>query len=149
MKLNIENRKLISNSKFVISKQSSKSKVKNKTFAILSKEMNSDNERKRLTRRKRIIKKNDDENDENFEKMNVFLIVKKLFDQKNYKIVDFTKRINDVKTNHVDVSNIQNFEKNEIILFANKKDVDRIFILIIKTYTLYNFSECINYTQYI
>ena len=101
--------------------------------------MSSDNEKNKNKKKKKKNeekKKNDenDENDENVEKINVFFIVKKLFDQKNRKIIDFTKRVHDLKKNHVDVSNIQNFEKNEIISSANKKDVNEIFTLITKMY---------------
>ena len=102
--------------------------------------MSSDNEenKNKKKKKKNDEKKNDEnnENDENVERINASFIVKKLFNQKNYKIIDFTKRVNDLKKDHVDVSNIQNFEKNEIISFANKKNVNKIFTLITKTYIL-------------
>ena len=62
----------------------------------------------RKKRKKMTKKKNyeNDENDENVEKINASFIVKKLFDQKDHKIIDFTKRVNDLKKNYVDVSNI-------------------------------------------
>ena len=152
VKLNVENRKSISVSKLVISKKSSKNKVKGKVFAVSSIEVSSDNEKDKNKKKKKKKKKNDeeekndekkkndendenDENNENVERINALFIVKKLFDQKNRKIIDFKKRVNNVKENHVDVSNIQNFEKNEIISFANKKGVNEIFTLITKTYT--------------
>ena len=134
-KFNVESRKPVSISKLVTSKQSSKSKIKNKVFAAFSIEVNFDNDEKKNDKKKKNNKKkNDNENNKNVEKINVFFIVKKLFDQKNRKIINFTKRVNDVKENYVDVSNIQNFEKNKIITSANKKDVNEIFTLIMKTY---------------
>ena len=134
IKFNVRDWKSVSILKLVISKQSSKSKIKDKTFAVSSIEISFDNEKKNDEKKKNDKEKNDNENDENIERINVFLIVKKLFDQKNYKIIDFTKRVNDVKENHVNVLNIQNFEKNKIITLANKKNVNKIFTLITKTY---------------
>ena len=50
-------------------------------------------------------------------------------------IINFKRRVSDIKKNHINISNIQNFEENEIISFVNKKNVNKIFTLIIKTYT--------------
>ena len=147
MKLNVKSRKFVSVSKFVTSKKSLKSKVKDKVFIALSIEVNSDNEKnknKKNKKKKKKKKKNDEndekkndekkKNDENVERINAFLIVKKLFDQKNYEIIDFKRRVNNVKEDHINVSNISNFEKNEIISSANKKNINEIFTLITKTY---------------
>ena len=114
-----------------------KNKVKDKIFTIFSIEISSDNEK---NKNKKKNKKKNNENDEkknnnkNVKKINVFFIVKKLFNQKNYNIINFKKRINDVKKDYINFSNILTFEKNKIILSANKKDVNKIFILITKTY---------------
>ena len=103
VKLNVKDRKSVSVSKLVISKKLSKSKVKGKAFAIFSIEMSSDNEenknKEKKKKKKKKKKKNDEDNknNENIEKINVSLIIKKLFDQKNRKIVDFKRRVNDVK----------------------------------------------------
>ena len=132
VKLNVEGRKSVSTSKLVISKQSSKSIIKDKVFAVFSIEMNSDNEKKK---NKEKNAKNDKKK-KNVENINAFLIVKKLFDQKNRNIIDFKKRVNDVKKNHINVSSTQNFKKNEIISSASKKIVTEIFTLITKTYIL-------------
>ena len=141
LKFNVKGRKFISISNFVILKKSSKSKVKDKVFTAFLIEVNSDSKKNKNKKKKKKNdeKKKDDknnENDEDVERINVLLIVKKLFDQKNCKIIDFTKRVNDLKKNYVNVSNIQNFEKNEIISFANKKNVNEIFTLITKMYIL-------------
>ena len=114
VKFNVENRKFVSVSKLVISKKSSKSKVKDKVFAVSSIEVNFDNEENKNKKKKKKKKKNDekkknsenDENDENVEKINVFLIVKRLFDQKDRRIIDFKKRVSDVKEDYVNISNI-------------------------------------------
>ena len=142
VKLNVEDRKPVLISKLVISKKSSKNKVKNKASAVFSIEVSFDNEKNKNKKKKKKKKKNDEEkeddennkNNENVEKINVSLIIKRLFDQKDCKIINFKRRVSDVKENHVDISNIQSFEKDEIISFANKKDVNEIFTLITKTY---------------
>ena len=84
MKLDVKDRKPISASKLVISKKPSKSKaIKGKALAVFSIEMSSDNEEDKNKEKKKKKKKKNGEkekNDDDVEKINVFLIVKKLFD---------------------------------------------------------------------
>ena len=141
MKLNIRGRKSIPTSKLVISKKSPKSKaIKDKVFAVSPIEVSSNNEKnKNKKKKKKKKKKENDEkkkNNDDVEKINASFIAQKLFDQKNRKIIDFKRRVNDVKKNYVNILNISNFEKNEIISSANKKDVNKIFTLITKMYIL-------------
>ena len=138
MKLNLRGRKLISVSKLVISKQSSKSKVKDKVFAAFLIEVSSDNETKKNDEKKKKNDENENEKEKNVEEINVSVIIKSLFDKKNCSIIDFKRHVNDVKKNYINVLNIQNFEKNanKIISTAlKKKKMNEIFILIIKMYT--------------
>ena len=104
MKLNIKNRKFIPALKLMISKKSSKSKaVKSKVLAVLSIEVSSDSEKnknkKKKEKKKKKKKKNDEKkkNNDDVKRINAFLIIQKLFNQKNRKITDFKKRVNDVK----------------------------------------------------
>ena len=132
MKLDVEDRKSVSTSKLVISKKSSKSIIKDKVFAVFSIEVSSDSEKKK---NKEKNAKNDKKK-KNVENINASFIIKKLFDQKDRSITDFKKRVNDVKKDHINISNIQNSEKDKIISSASKKVVTEIFTLITKTYIL-------------
>ena len=69
-------------------------------------------------------------------KLTLFSLLKIYSINKNYKIINFKKPINNVKESYIDILNNLNFWKNKIIIFANKKDVKKTFTLIIKTYIL-------------
>ena len=113
VKLDVEDRKSISTSKLVISKKLSKSIIKDKVFVALSIEVSSDNEKKKNKEKntkndeKKNKKKNENENEkkQSVEKINVSLIIKKLFDQKDRSIINSKKRVNDVEKDHINVSN--------------------------------------------
>ena len=139
VKLDVGGRKPIPTSKLVASKKPPKSKAaKSKALAAPPIEVSSDSEKDKNKKKKKKKKEKDGEkkkDDDDVEGTNAPLIAKKLFDQKDRRITDFKRRVNDVKEDHVDVSSTSNFEKDEVIPSANKKDVDEILTLITKTYT--------------
>ena len=143
MKLSVGGRKPIPASKLVVPKKPPKSKaVKGKALAAPPIEMSSDNEedkdkKKKKEKEKKEKKENDEKkkNNDDVEGTNAPLIAQKLFDQKDRRITGSKRRVNDVKKDHVDVSNISNFEEDEVISSANKKGVNEILTLITKMYT--------------
>ena len=143
IKLRLKSSKSILISKLVSSKKSSKSIVKDKSFATLSTftvpliEVSFDNEKNE--NQKENEKKNEEQKKENIERTDVSVIIKKLFDKKDRSITDFKKRVNDVEKDHINVSNIQNFEKNaneNISAASKKKKMNETFTVTIKTYIL-------------
>ena len=137
VKLNVEGRKPIPASKLVAPKQPPKSKAKDKAPAVSPIEVSSDSEEKENGEEEEDDEEKDDnEDDEDVERINAPLIAKKLFDQEDRRIIDSTKRVSDVKEDHVDVPSTQDSEEDEVIPPANKKDVDEILTLATKTYTL-------------
>ena len=75
--------------------------------------------KKRKRKRKNITRKKYNEktkhnkkkkNNKNVKRINVFLIVKKLFNYKNYKTINFKKHVNDVKKSYINILNISNFK---------------------------------------
>ena len=137
VKLDVEDRKFVSTLKLVISKKLSKNIIKDKVFAVFLIEVSSDNEKKKNKEKNaKNDKKKKNEKKQSVKRINVCFIIKRLLNQKDYSIINFKKRVNDVKKDYINVSNTQNFEKNETISSASKKVVFKILTLITKTYIL-------------